>query len=46
MYGGRLSLVLGIFGPLIAALMGTVIGTASGYFGGCSIAGWCAPPTS
>ena len=34
MYGGRLSLLLGLCGPIIAALIGTVIGTTSGYFGG------------
>ena len=34
MYGARISLLLGVCGPIIAALIGTVIGTTSGYFGG------------
>lgn len=34
MYGGQISLLLGLAGPMIAAVIGTVIGTASAYFGG------------
>jgi peptide/nickel transport system permease protein len=34
MLGGRLSLVLGLSGPLLAGTIGTVIGTLSAYFGG------------
>lgn len=34
MMGGRISLFLGLLGPLLAALIGTLIGTLTGYVGG------------
>lgn len=34
MMGGRISLFLGLLGPLLAALLGTLIGTITGYVGG------------
>jgi peptide/nickel transport system permease protein len=34
LYGGRISLMVGLFSALIAVLVGTMIGTVAGYFGG------------
>ena len=34
LYGGRVSLLVGIVAALIAAVIGTVVGIAAGYFGG------------
>lgn len=34
LYGGRISIALGILGSLFAAVGGTVVGLISGYFGG------------
>ncbi|PID56052.1 peptide ABC transporter permease [candidate division KSB3 bacterium] len=34
LYGGRVSLVVGVFAMLIAVVLGTLIGSFSGYFGG------------
>jgi peptide/nickel transport system permease protein len=34
LYGGRVSLVVGVFAMLIAVTIGTLIGSFSGYFGG------------
>ena len=34
LYGGRISLTIGLVGVLITTVLGTIIGTASGYFGG------------
>ena len=34
LYGGRISLMVGLFSALIAVSVGTLIGTISGYFGG------------
>lgn len=34
LYGGRVSLVVGVFAMLIAVTLGTLIGSFSGYFGG------------
>lgn len=34
LYGGRVSLVVGVFAMLIAVSLGTLIGAFSGYFGG------------
>jgi peptide/nickel transport system permease protein len=34
LYGGRVSLVVGIFAMLIAVTLGTLIGAIAGYFGG------------
>lgn len=34
MYGGRISLFIGFFGPLIYVLIGVIIGGVSGYLGG------------
>jgi peptide/nickel transport system permease protein len=33
LYGGRISLMVGLFSALIAVLVGTMIGTVAGYFG-------------
>ena len=33
-YGGRLSLMIGLIGQLLTILFGTVLGTMSGYYGG------------
>jgi peptide/nickel transport system permease protein len=34
LYGGRISLMVGLFSALIAVSVGTLIGTVAGYFGG------------
>lgn len=34
LYGGRVSLAIGIFATLVALIIGTAIGALSGYFGG------------
>lgn len=34
MYGGRISLAIGIFGTAVALIIGTLVGAAAGYFGG------------
>jgi peptide/nickel transport system permease protein len=34
MYGGRISLAIGLIGTLVALAIGTIIGAVSGYFGG------------
>jgi peptide/nickel transport system permease protein len=34
LYGGRISLMVGLFSALIAVSVGTLIGTIAGYFGG------------
>lgn len=34
LYGGRISLTVGVFSALIAVVIGTAVGTISGYFGG------------
>ncbi len=33
-YGGQISLLIGIFAMVVSVTMGTIIGTLSGYFGG------------
>ena len=33
-YGGRVSLTIGLFGVMISLVIGTLVGTVSGYFGG------------
>ena len=33
-YGGRLSLLLGLIGQIITLVLGSILGVASGYFGG------------
>jgi len=34
LYGGRISLLVGLFSSLLSIIVGTLIGAASGYFGG------------
>lgn len=34
LYGGRVSLMLGIVAPLLAGVAGSLVGTVAGYFGG------------
>ncbi|MBN8919488.1 MAG: ABC transporter permease [Rhizobiales bacterium] len=34
LYGGRISLTVGVFSALIAVVIGTAVGTVAGYFGG------------
>ena len=34
LYGGRISLTVGLLGVLITTVLGTIIGTVSGFFGG------------
>ena len=34
LYGGRISLTVGVFSALIAVVIGTAVGTLAGYFGG------------
>ncbi len=34
MYGGRISLAIGLFGTAVALILGTLIGALAGYFGG------------
>jgi peptide/nickel transport system permease protein len=34
LYGARTSLILGVFSPVVAALIGTTLGLIGGYFGG------------
>jgi peptide/nickel transport system permease protein len=34
LYGGRISLMVGLFSALIAVSVGTLVGTVAGYFGG------------
>lgn len=34
LYGGRISLTIGLVGVIITTLLGTIIGTISGFFGG------------
>ncbi|MCB2478091.1 ABC transporter permease subunit, partial [Listeria monocytogenes] len=34
LYGGRVSLLVGVFALMIAVVVGTLAGTVSGYFGG------------
>lgn len=34
LYGGRISLAVGLIGALVATLVGTIIGALAGYFGG------------
>ena len=34
LYGGRMSIVIGIVSALLAALMGTILGCIAGYYGG------------
>ena len=34
LYGGRISLTIGLVGVIITTILGTIIGTISGYFGG------------
>jgi peptide/nickel transport system permease protein len=34
LYGGRVSLIVGVFAMLVAVTLGTVVGAVAGYFGG------------